>query len=160
MTQQPAATGGLFGSATTTTQPSGGGLFGNTQSMTTNTGGVFFGSGTTTGQSMSGGGLLGGSQAKPAVEACLRGRRPRRILTTCAGVASNSNPIHLGVPLMPIRCRAVKILGISTFRSGQQPQQQQLTAGSLLLSRSTGRSGQQGQDSNRINLRMLILLLG
>ena len=53
---------------------------------------------------------------------------------------------------MLIRCRAVKILGISSFRSGQQPQQQQLTAGSLLLSRSTGRSGQQQNEPAHANI--------
>ena len=105
-----ARTGGLFGSTATTTQPSGGGLFGNTQPTTTNTGGGLFGGGTTTGQSTSGGGLLGGNQAEPAVEACLGVLRPsRRIQTTCSGVVSNSNPIHLKVPLMRIRCWAVSL---------------------------------------------------
>ena len=43
-------------------------------------------------------------------EACLGVRRPpRRILTTCLGVASNSNPIHLKVPLMRIRFWAVSL---------------------------------------------------
>ena len=107
--QQPAAIGGLFGSTTTTTQPSGGDLFRNTQPTTTNTGGGLFGGGTTTGQSTSGGGLLGGNQAEPAVEACLGVLRPsRRIQTTCSGVVSNSNPIHLKVPLR-IRCWAVSL---------------------------------------------------
>ena len=106
-----ARTGGLFGSTTTTTQPSGGDLFWNTQSTTTNTGGGWFGSGTTTtGQSTSGGGLFGVNQAEPAVEACLGVLWPsRRIQTTCSGVVSNRNPIHLKVPLMRIRCWAVSL---------------------------------------------------
>ena len=147
-----ARTGGLFGSTTTTTQPSGGGLFENTQSTTANIGGGLFGSGTmTTGQSTSGGGLFGGSKAKPAGGACLGVRRPpRRILTNLFrggqqqqfnlfGSTTNANPLLGGL-------FGNSALGTSTVGNGQQPQQQQLSTGCLLSSRSAGGLGQQQND--------------
>ena len=97
----------------------------------------------------------------PLVEACLGvRRRPRRIRTICSWVASNSHPIYSSTnpnPLLGGRNFLGGTLGTSTFSGGQQPQHQQLTAGSLLSSRSAG-----GWDSGWMILRasMLVLLLG
>ena len=80
-------------------------------------------------------------------EACLGVRRPpRRILSTCSGggqqqqsnlfgSSTNANPLLGGF-------FGSSTLGTSTFRSGRQ----QLTAGSLLSSRSAGWLGQQQND--------------
>ena len=134
----------------TTSQPSGGGLFGNTQSTTTNTGGGLFGSGTMTGQSTSGGGLFGGSQAKTSggglfgsmtttptnINNLFVGSQQQQ--SNLFGSTTNANPLLGGKISL-----GSSAIGTSTFGSGQQPQQQQLTAGSLLSSTSAGGLGQQ-----------------
>jgi len=121
-----------------------------------------FGIGTTTGQSTSGGGLFGGGQAKLAGGGLFGSTTTTPTNTNnlfgggqqqqsnLFGSTTTTNPLLGGKNLF-----GGSTLGTSTFGSGQQPQQQQLTANFHL-----GRL--EGWDSSRMILQanMLISLLG
>jgi hypothetical protein len=98
-------------------------------------------------------GLFGGSQAKPAAGGLfgITATNPtdtnnlfgggQQQQSNLFGTTTNTNPLPGGKNFF-----GSSALGTSTFGSGQQPQQQQLTAGSLLSSRSAGGLGQQQND--------------
>ena len=116
--------------------------------------GGLFGSGTTpTGQSTSGGGLFGGNHAKPAGGGLFGSAATtptntnnlfgggQRHQSNLFGGTTNTNPLLGGKYSF-----GSSTLGTSTFGGGQQPQQQQLTAGSLLSFRLAGGLEQQQSD--------------
>jgi hypothetical protein len=149
--QQPATTGGHFGNTTTTTQPSGGGLLG-TPNIPPRILVGFARQWYDDWTEYKWRGLFGSSQAKPAAGGLfgITATNPtdtnnlfgggQQQQSNLFGTTTNTDPLPGGKNFFG------STLGISTFGSGEQPQQQQLTAGSLLSSRSAGGLGQQQND--------------